>query len=91
MASANMIELGDNFMAIGEHLEIGEIGYTIARVSKVIGMGPADLKVAEQRHQRRASIACCDTHVETISFKRLFIDDSDEALRRWNLDNEPHR
>jgi prepilin-type N-terminal cleavage/methylation domain-containing protein/prepilin-type processing-associated H-X9-DG protein len=91
VAAANMIELGDNFMAIGEHLEIGETGYLIGRASKVVGLGPGDLKIAEQRHQRRANIAFCDTHVETFSFKRLFVDDADEALRRWNLDNEPHR
>jgi len=91
MAPANMIELGDNFIAIGEHLEIAEIGYAIARAPKVSGIGPPDLKVAEQRHQRRANIAFCDTHVETLPFKKLFIDDSDEALSRWNLDNSPHR
>ena len=91
VAPANMIELGDNFMAIGEHLEIAEIGYAIARASKIIGLVPADLKIAEQRHQRRANVAFCDTHVETFSFKKLFVDVSDEALRRWNLDNEPHR
>ena len=91
VAPANLIELGDNFIAIGEHLEIGEIGYAIVRAWKVSGIGPADMKIAEQRHQRRANTAFCDTHVETISFKKLFIDASDEALRRWNLDNEPHR
>ena len=56
VAPANMIELGDNFIAIGEHLEIAEIGYAIARTPKVTGIGLADLKIAEQRHQRRANV-----------------------------------
>ena len=91
IAPANMIEMGDNFLGVGEHGEIGEIGYAIARAWKVSGYSLADVKIAEQRHRRRANIAFCDGHVETLAFKVLFLDTSDNALCRWNIDNEPHR
>lgn len=42
-------------------------------------------------HSGRANVAFCDGHVESNTLKLLFEDTSDDALRRWNRDNEPHR
>jgi prepilin-type processing-associated H-X9-DG protein/prepilin-type N-terminal cleavage/methylation domain-containing protein len=47
--------------------------------------------VAHQRHQSKANVVFCDGHVESPTLKFLFEDTSDEALRRWNRDHQPHR
>jgi prepilin-type processing-associated H-X9-DG protein len=44
-----------------------------------------------RRHQGRANVLFCDGHVESPTLKFLFADTSDEALRRWNRDHQPHR
>jgi prepilin-type processing-associated H-X9-DG protein len=44
-----------------------------------------------RRHSGVANVAFCDSHVEGIKFQPLFFDESDEALKRWNNDHEPHR
>jgi prepilin-type processing-associated H-X9-DG protein len=33
----------------------------------------------------------CDGHVESPALQYLFADTSDDALRRWNRDHQPHR
>jgi hypothetical protein len=33
----------------------------------------------------------CDGHVEAVKLSALFSETADEALRRWNKDNLPHR
>ena len=42
-----------------------------------------------KRHDGRYNIAFCDGHVEGIKREHLF-ERNDDALRRWNIDNEPH-
>jgi prepilin-type processing-associated H-X9-DG protein len=44
-----------------------------------------------RRHEGRLVILFCDGHVTPLSLKRLFEDKSDDALRLWNRDNQPHR
>jgi prepilin-type processing-associated H-X9-DG protein len=41
------------------------------------------------RHNARFNTLFCDSHVESIPHDNLFAK-NDTALRRWNLDNEPH-
>jgi prepilin-type processing-associated H-X9-DG protein len=43
-----------------------------------------------KRHRGRFNRVFCDTHVETEDFKKPF-DSSDDYLRRFNIDNQPHR
>jgi prepilin-type processing-associated H-X9-DG protein/prepilin-type N-terminal cleavage/methylation domain-containing protein len=45
----------------------------------------------QRRHQGKANVVFCDGHVESPTLKFLFEDTSDEALRRWNRDHQPHR
>jgi prepilin-type N-terminal cleavage/methylation domain-containing protein/prepilin-type processing-associated H-X9-DG protein len=47
------------------------------------------IAATRKRHAGRYNIAFCDGHIEGISRDRLF-QKSDESLRRWNNDNEPH-
>ncbi|MBI2948400.1 MAG: prepilin-type N-terminal cleavage/methylation domain-containing protein [Verrucomicrobia bacterium] len=44
-----------------------------------------------RRHGGIANAAFCDGHVAGMTFQTLFFDESDDALRRWNNDHEPHR
>jgi prepilin-type processing-associated H-X9-DG protein len=39
----------------------------------------------------KANVVFCDGHVESPTLKFLFADTSDDALRRWNRDHQPHR
>lgn len=49
------------------------------------------LSGAPQRHRGRANITFADGHVEANTLKKLYFDTDDAALRRWHIDNEPHR
>lgn len=45
---------------------------------------------AQHRHHGRTQVVFCDGHVESPLNRRLF-SATDEALRRWNNDHQPHR
>jgi prepilin-type N-terminal cleavage/methylation domain-containing protein/prepilin-type processing-associated H-X9-DG protein len=47
-------------------------------------------KAGAKNHRRKFNKAFCDGHVEVEDFNKPFVD-SDEYLRRWNIDNQPHR
>jgi prepilin-type N-terminal cleavage/methylation domain-containing protein/prepilin-type processing-associated H-X9-DG protein len=49
-----------------------------------------DTSRARRRHNAKANMALCDGHVESFRFRRLFQDMSDDALRLWNRDHQPH-
>mgnify|MGYP002377565788 CR=1 FL=1 len=46
---------------------------------------------SRRRHGDRVSVGFADGHVQVIGFQRLFYDEADSALRRWNRDYLPHR
>ena len=48
-------------------------------------------EIVLQRHQGKANVVFCDGHVESPRLNFLFEDTSDEALRRWNRDHQPHK
>ncbi|MCI0541313.1 MAG: hypothetical protein L0Z50_39440, partial [Verrucomicrobiales bacterium] len=47
-------------------------------------------KRANDRHRGKANVVFCDGHTESIKLP-VFYGTSDEALRRWNNDNLPHK
>jgi len=73
---ADMIAIGEVF--------VSRIAFTRATVYGVA-------LFAYQRHQGKANVVFCDGHVESPTLQFLFADTSDEALRRWNRDHQPHR
>ena len=75
--NSNMISCGTGFL--WRHGSIYSSGKT------------SDPATAYARHQGRANVVFCDGHVESPTLKFLFEDTSDEALRRWNRDHQPHR
>lgn len=48
------------------------------------------VRAVKNRHQANYNVNFCDGHIEKIQDKKLF-EKSDQALRRWNNDNEPHQ
>ena len=44
----------------------------------------------KRRHELRFNIALADGHVEMLPVKKIF-SATDEVLKRWNIDNQPHR
>jgi prepilin-type N-terminal cleavage/methylation domain-containing protein/prepilin-type processing-associated H-X9-DG protein len=45
----------------------------------------------EKRHGGKLLVVFCDGHTAAMKLRDLLLDHSDEALRRWNNDHEPHR
>lgn len=43
------------------------------------------------RHQSRLNVGFADGHVDIISLRRLFVEQTDESLSVWNRDGVPHR
>ena len=97
---SDMIAVGDALFArLGSY--IVPTGYYLGRVDGmsfyVSGSTEAVdpylkmTKAAEDMHDRHGNVMFCDGHVEAPTFKALFFDTDDAALRRWNKDNEPHR
>jgi prepilin-type processing-associated H-X9-DG protein len=46
--------------------------------------------LAKAAHSSRFNRVFCDGHVESEDFRKPFVA-SDDYLRRWNIDNQPHR
>ena len=67
------------------------IGETLGGVNFYRGLDLAKSKKASTRHQGKANVLFCDSHVESPTLKFLFEDTSDAALVRWNRDHLPHR
>ncbi len=77
-APSDMMAIGDDF--------IGMTFFARASLSNL-----EQFSNAQARHQGKANVVFCDGHVESPTLKFLFEDTSDEALRRWNRDHQPHR
>ncbi|MDA1277303.1 MAG: prepilin-type N-terminal cleavage/methylation domain-containing protein [Verrucomicrobia bacterium] len=95
---SDMIALGDGFSSLSVGTNLFHIHHngTLTRQHMRGSPAPSDDWVGESdpvrlRHSGRLSIDFCDGHVESITVESLFVDNSDQALRRWNKDNQPHR
>ena len=94
VAPSDMIEFGDPFArslnADRESLQsIGQWRPTPNMPPRGTPF-PQQSNASADSHRRKFNRVFCDGHVESENFKRPFID-SDEYLRRWNIDNQPHR
>lgn len=89
-APADMMALGDGFR--GSSVMIVDGSGSFERGKDVI-LGPdrGGTQRARKRHSGKANVVFCDGHIEGVALDRLFTDSGDEALRRWNKDNQPHR
>ena len=87
-APSDMMAIGDKFA--GNNGVVTDTG-GLVRQQGIKEDYPGSTKHAYSRHEGKADVVFCDGHVESPSFKTLFDDDSDAALRRWNRDHQPHR
>lgn len=84
---SDMIAFGDGYVEsegkiYGDHSVIG-INFH--------GSFPPLSGQAEKRHRGKLLMVFCDGHVTPFKVQTLLFEHSDEALRRWNNDHEPHR
>jgi prepilin-type N-terminal cleavage/methylation domain-containing protein/prepilin-type processing-associated H-X9-DG protein len=94
---SEMIAFGDPFIRTtapeADGLSFGDTHWGVYGGFRGILPGPLLPKQsanAMRLHGWRLNRAFCDGHVETEKLTKLF-DPTDECLRRWNSDNEPHR
>jgi prepilin-type processing-associated H-X9-DG protein/prepilin-type N-terminal cleavage/methylation domain-containing protein len=73
-----------DMMAIGESFT-GGVYFVRDPLDRLEKLG-----YASSRHNGKVNVAFCDGHVESCALKNVFVDTSDEALARWNLDHQPH-
>jgi hypothetical protein len=101
VAPANLIILGDRFCRYrspqqDSSLEIG--GSWGMNPTDGIEITPGGISYqsfltspkAVKMHRTAFTRLFCDGHIETESFRKPFIP-TDDYMRRWNLDNKPHR
>lgn len=84
--------LGDGFMGFSDFVRVGSRFARIAGTN-TLGTWPegrAADRSAHARHRGFANVALVDGHLESIALKTLFIETSENALRRWNRDHDPH-
>jgi len=79
---SDMMVISDSFYGSG--MQMREHGWMTEAVN------PAKYPVWS-RHHGRANVVFCDGHVESPTLQYFFEDTTDEALRRWNRDHQPHR
>lgn len=101
LVPSQMLAIGDAFGLVPKStgvvtadtvMVVGDFMLRNERLSLSAGF-PLTQGVAEAsaRHRERANVVFCDGHTETVAFKKLFLDKSDDSLARWNKDHEPHR
>ncbi len=86
--SDDMIALGDAYAADNSGRiwpDHGVVGINF----RGINSGLTDQ--ANKRHHGKLNIVFCDGHTLAPKVQALLFNHSDEALRRWNNDHEPHR
>lgn len=95
VAPANLYALADGFegnpAGFWELDTFGRFQSTPAAVSSWNPSTQTLIRSAQSRHCGRLEVAFCDGHVEARKLQFLFTTETDDALRSWNRDNEPHR
>lgn len=88
---SQMIALGDSLSRAGTYVKNVSIILERATQNYDRKDGPSAQRSSEQRHTARINISSCDGHIESMTLKKAFFDESDEVLAIWNRDHEPHR
>ena len=88
VSPVEMMAIGDGFYGGNGGIGDGSAWFWRTRYNNYL---PGSTQRSYARHQGKANAVFCDGHVESPTLKFLFADTSDEALRRWNRDHQPHR
>jgi prepilin-type N-terminal cleavage/methylation domain-containing protein/prepilin-type processing-associated H-X9-DG protein len=90
-APSDMLAIGDGFLGVSTNLlQISQWLYRMSGHSAAYA-GVNQIKQGKARHRGKLNMAFCDSHVEAVKLETLFFDETDQALKRWHRDNEPHR
>jgi prepilin-type processing-associated H-X9-DG protein/prepilin-type N-terminal cleavage/methylation domain-containing protein len=87
VSPSEMMAIGDGFVGGGGIVKDGTPVLWRTYTTNYFG----STQRAYARHQGKANVLFCDSHVESPTLKFLFEDTSDAALVRWNRDHLPHR
>jgi prepilin-type N-terminal cleavage/methylation domain-containing protein/prepilin-type processing-associated H-X9-DG protein len=93
VSPSDTMALGDGFCGYNDIIMHG-ISWLQRTRDVPEGNVPYDWKSdrgAYARHQGKANVVFCDSHVESPTLKFLFEDTNAAALVRWNRDHLPHR
>ena len=88
-----------NMIAMGDGYSVTPKGHVVYAPDLAINRPPFGIEdernyaevFAGNRHRGFLNAVFTDSHTERIPWKKLLLDRSDQALRRWNADDEPHR
>jgi prepilin-type N-terminal cleavage/methylation domain-containing protein/prepilin-type processing-associated H-X9-DG protein len=96
----DMIALGDAFVGLPTRI-ISDLSGTIGlqqHDNSVVGHSgfvyepfPDGEQAARLRHRGRLNVVFCDNHLESVKYRKLLLDRSATARRRWNNDHQPHQ
>lgn len=84
---AEMVALGDGLTGWNGVVQDGLVALSRSPIAQEQG---GSTERSNRRHEGTANVYFCDGHVESPTLRRLFVETSDRALRRWNRDNLPH-
>jgi prepilin-type processing-associated H-X9-DG protein len=88
---SDMLAIGDGFLGEStNYIHISQWFYRNSGHPPTYG-APNQIKPARERHRGKLNLVFCDGHVEAFKLETLFFDESNQALKRWNRDNETHR
>lgn len=93
---ADMISFGDSMYVIeGTWLIPNFLGTGVIHLAPENSQGIIDNvrkgpDYAARRHGGRLSVTFVDGHAELVHYKKLYLEASDRARKRWNIDNQPH-
>lgn len=96
VAPSATYSIGDGFRGWSDFITVGLHFARIDGTSTLgtIGTWPDENRAldrsARARHRGFANVVLVDGHLESIALKTLFSDTSENALRRWSRDNDPH-
>lgn len=99
-APNDMIAFGDAMIRDnGSHNASGEEilapngsqdGVIYLQLAGMIGTAAENEILVRRRHVGKLNVLLCDGHVESVPFRKLYLEKTDTTRRRWNNDNQPH-
>jgi prepilin-type N-terminal cleavage/methylation domain-containing protein/prepilin-type processing-associated H-X9-DG protein len=91
---AEMIAVADAFQGTADgrfQSAVTELARDYPQLPRPKGAIDLFSATVRKRHDGKLAVLFCDGHVEAMKLEPVFFDRSDQALSRWNRDNQPHR
>ena len=91
---SDMIAIADAFFRTGAEKSMIEGDPLLTRNDRAFSysLSPRDdSQFAKARHRGKLNVTFCDGHVEAFKVHALYFEETAEAYKRWNRDNQSHR